>query len=355
VTDPVLSDRLSIPLARADRCRKGDCPGRRAHRRVRGIASAIEVRRPLCPEGAVGSAWCALSACIDRLAPAGSYAREASRHSSLRAHARAPSLIGVLRALRADVEAGWIDDLAALVHADTFAEQLDQADVLLASGYKDAAAVVAGIALETHLRILAGQAGLASEAATGSKKKADVINEPPFTSCANSGGQAHLTWVYVYTGVGACWGCRGRPLGWSCAGLADWLRSNRETKNRTREMRREAYTELLAAESHAFSEMNIAAVISKSRGVTMDQGLAQVLAGRAAQARLNAALAQVALVAPKDTRNAAATLMQISTDQVAVEQIDGPSIQKARDGFLRLAKRDLGIDSDGNLSAALGA
>lgn len=49
-----------------------------------------------------------LSACIDRLAPStSSYAREASRHASEPAHVRVPRLVGVLRALKADVEAGW--------------------------------------------------------------------------------------------------------------------------------------------------------------------------------------------------------------------------------------------------------
>ncbi|HEX8372718.1 MAG TPA: hypothetical protein VF585_08060 [Chthoniobacterales bacterium] len=50
------------------------------------------------------------------------------------------------------------------------------ADHLLANGYKDAAAVVAGSSLEEHLRLLAVKHGVSSKDASGRPKKADLIN-----------------------------------------------------------------------------------------------------------------------------------------------------------------------------------
>lgn len=92
-----------------------------------------------------------------------------------------------------------VDDLAALVHADTFAEQLDQAEVLLASGYKDAAAVVAGVALETHLRILARQGGGSGQVASSPKRKADVVNADLVKSgaCSTVQQKAVTAWLGV--------------------------------------------------------------------------------------------------------------------------------------------------------------
>jgi hypothetical protein len=63
-------------------------------------------------------------------------------------------LVGVAKALRSDLSAGYLQSLVELEHASTFADYLDMAEHLLGQGYKDAAAVVVGATLEAHLRAL---------------------------------------------------------------------------------------------------------------------------------------------------------------------------------------------------------
>lgn len=72
-------------------------------------------------------------------------------------------LTALLRALRADVEAGYVESLVVEVRTDLFADFLESADNLLNEGqygYKDAAAVLAGGVLEQHLRKLCEQNGV---------------------------------------------------------------------------------------------------------------------------------------------------------------------------------------------------
>jgi hypothetical protein len=75
---------------------------------------------------------------------------------------------------------GHLQSLVALVHAATFADFLEMAQHLHDTGYKDAAAVIAGSALEAHLRGLCANAGIATEsqklAGTLTPKKADLLN-----------------------------------------------------------------------------------------------------------------------------------------------------------------------------------
>jgi hypothetical protein len=51
---------------------------------------------------------------------------------------------GILGALRTDYEAGNLQSVIELVHADIFADFFDMADYLLQQGYKDPAAVIVG-------------------------------------------------------------------------------------------------------------------------------------------------------------------------------------------------------------------
>ncbi|OGL29335.1 MAG: hypothetical protein A3G44_12615 [Candidatus Rokubacteria bacterium RIFCSPLOWO2_12_FULL_73_47] len=119
-------------------------------------------------------------AAIDRLAPPGSQYRE---HASAiigrytPAHpANIEALVGILRALRADYEAGRLRAVHELVHADTFADFLEMAGYLLSENYKDAAAVIAGSVLEGHLRNLAQKYGITVSRDNGRPKKADTLN-----------------------------------------------------------------------------------------------------------------------------------------------------------------------------------
>jgi hypothetical protein len=120
-----------------------------------------------------------LVAAVVRLAPPGSeYAKRAAQinGSSARSAAKAAELAGVVEALSADLQAGYAQGFAELIHAEVFSDFLDMAHELQTSGYKDAAAVVAGSVLEDHLRKLAAKAGVPVTKSDGSAKKADALN-----------------------------------------------------------------------------------------------------------------------------------------------------------------------------------
>jgi hypothetical protein len=64
-------------------------------------------------------------------------------------------IIGVLEAVRHDLENGLLDDIQRLLQADIFADFLEMGEHLLKEGYKDPAAVIIGSVLEDTLRKLA--------------------------------------------------------------------------------------------------------------------------------------------------------------------------------------------------------
>ncbi len=89
--------------------------------------------------------------------------------------------LGILRAVREDVQGGHLATLRELVHADVFSDFLEMAEYLMAEdhGYKDPAAVLAGGVLEEHLRQLCQRHSIATETqgTNGAKpKKADTMN-----------------------------------------------------------------------------------------------------------------------------------------------------------------------------------
>lgn len=117
-------------------------------------------------------------AAIERLAPSSSYpkmANDVAGNGRLADYKTVKALIGILVSLRRDVEAGFTRSLEELVHADVFADFLDMASELLRKGYKDPAAVLAGSALESHLRKLAGK-HVVSTHHGGRPKKAETMN-----------------------------------------------------------------------------------------------------------------------------------------------------------------------------------
>jgi hypothetical protein len=63
-------------------------------------------------------------------------------------------MVAILAAAREDYEGGYLFNLQSLVKAEVFDDVLEQAKELLTAGYKDAACVVAGVALETTLKDL---------------------------------------------------------------------------------------------------------------------------------------------------------------------------------------------------------
>lgn len=62
--------------------------------------------------------------------------------------------IGILYAVRNEIEGGWLITFKSLVASEVFLDFLDMASYLLTQGYKDPAAVIIGSTLEGHLRQL---------------------------------------------------------------------------------------------------------------------------------------------------------------------------------------------------------
>ena len=128
-----------------------------------------------------------LKSTIDRLAPSASSHRE-NADALLKRYGPTNSysigfLIGILKALRADYAAGYLQTVEALIHADIFADFLEMADYLLSQSYKDPAAVIVGSVLEEHLRKLCGKHSVAISGGNLSKK-AETMNSELCTAGA---------------------------------------------------------------------------------------------------------------------------------------------------------------------------
>ena len=121
-------------------------------------------------------------AAIHRLAgPASPYVLQCEEILKEKAYPgfKARQLVGVLRSLHADIEAGYLQSASELIRGEVFGDFLEMADHLADQGYKDAAAVVGGSALEAHLRHLCHRAGITVDT-TGTvghrPKKAEALN-----------------------------------------------------------------------------------------------------------------------------------------------------------------------------------
>lgn len=66
----------------------------------------------------------------------------------------------VFMAAKEDFEGGYLNSVRNLVQAEVFDNELDQAKELLNSGYASAAAVIAGVVLETTIRNLCSDNGI---------------------------------------------------------------------------------------------------------------------------------------------------------------------------------------------------
>ena len=96
-----------------------------------------------------------------------------------RVRTRLQALIGIADALHADLKAGRLRTLEELIHGGIFTDFLEMAEHLLNEGYKDPAAVVAGSALESHLRLLCKKHSVSVEITRKGKKhpkKLDQMN-----------------------------------------------------------------------------------------------------------------------------------------------------------------------------------
>lgn len=90
-------------------------------------------------------------------------------------HRHTSSIMGITQALRDDLHDGYVKTLIELVHADIFADFLDMAYHLDESGYKDAAAVITGSTLESHIKELSSKHNIDIEC-NAKPVKADKLN-----------------------------------------------------------------------------------------------------------------------------------------------------------------------------------
>lgn len=106
------------------------------------------------------------------------YSKEVSRtlERNPELHVHTPRIIGIVNALREDLNAGYLQSLTEIVHAEVFADFIEMASYLLSNGFKDAAAVIAGSTLESHLRTLAVKNGVPIEV-DSKPLKAERINQ----------------------------------------------------------------------------------------------------------------------------------------------------------------------------------
>jgi hypothetical protein len=122
-------------------------------------------------------------ATIERIAGRNStYAKEVARLLVKwpHLHIHTPYILGVVQALRDDVREGYLTSVVSLAHGEIFADFFEMAEHLHDSGYKDAAAVISGSALEAHLRALCSKHDISVDETKGDgtsvPKKADRIN-----------------------------------------------------------------------------------------------------------------------------------------------------------------------------------
>jgi hypothetical protein len=94
---------------------------------------------------------------------------------------RAGLVVGIVRALKGDLEDGYLYSFSELVRGEMFETLIEMAEHLVEEGYKDAAAVVAGASLESQLRQLSNKYGISVDynAKDGNTKKktAERLNQ----------------------------------------------------------------------------------------------------------------------------------------------------------------------------------
>jgi hypothetical protein len=95
-------------------------------------------------------------------------------------HLHTSSIMGITKALLDDLKEGYAASLIELVRGDIFSDFLEMAHHLCESGYKDAAAVIAGSTLESHSRNLCLKGGISVQFTKAGgevvPKKAETMN-----------------------------------------------------------------------------------------------------------------------------------------------------------------------------------
>lgn len=84
-------------------------------------------------------------------------------------------VIGVVKALLADIKNDYLTSFEELIHGDIFANYLEMSSHLLENRYKDASAILIGTTLEVHIRNLSDKYGIPNTR-HGRPLKADHLN-----------------------------------------------------------------------------------------------------------------------------------------------------------------------------------
>jgi HEPN domain-containing protein len=85
-------------------------------------------------------------------------------------------IIGVIDSLYDDMNNGYLQSQAELIHGELFSDFIEMSEHLLEEGYKDAAAVIMGSALEVHIKKLCEKNEIDILNDNGKHKKADTLN-----------------------------------------------------------------------------------------------------------------------------------------------------------------------------------
>ncbi|MCX6353081.1 MAG: hypothetical protein NTX03_14670 [Bacteroidetes bacterium] len=79
--------------------------------------------------------------------------------------------IGILKALRTELENGYFKSISEIIQAEIFSDYLEMAEYLIEGSYIDAAAVIVGSTLEAHLKELCKLNNIDIEIDNGKGKK----------------------------------------------------------------------------------------------------------------------------------------------------------------------------------------
>lgn len=98
-------------------------------------------------------------------------------------HSTMLQLKAVFEAAQEDFEGGYLTSVRSMVQAEVFSTELDQANELMKGGYIVAAAVIAGVVLETTMRRLCEDAGI--EPSSLNKMNADLTKAGVYNLLVN--------------------------------------------------------------------------------------------------------------------------------------------------------------------------
>jgi hypothetical protein len=84
---------------------------------------------------------------------------------------------GILKAIKLEIQDGFIISIRDLLSAEIFTDFIEMAEYLIQEKYKDAAAVIVGSVLENRIRILMSENDMEIFDQKGNPKKASLIND----------------------------------------------------------------------------------------------------------------------------------------------------------------------------------